>query len=578
MAIKDRVIEIAYRLKDQFTGKVGNLTGSLKKVENQYRATGDRIDGITKRIGRSAANIGKVLAAGIGVGFTAIGARLATLSGDIDRLAKTSRKLGIDVGPLQRLEHAAKLSGVQVNQLESGLQRMVRRVSEAARGTGEAQGAIDELGLSAEELNQLSPDEQFLAIAQALSEVPNQADRVRLAFKLFDAEGVNLLKMMSDGAQGVKDMGDQLDRMGGIVDQKTVKAVERLNDNMTTLSANMDALTLRFGPDVLETLNRGLSGLGLSAERGIGNIELELRDLYNTRRDLIEDIEKGSQTRGLWDALFGDSYSEKEDQLITTEGRIRELLDLVRARAMAEGDAKGKTEDLAVVTEDLGEVTEDTKDKIKDEKDQLVAYNKALKIAKKRVDAYKDAKKDANKVELEFDDFVEGLGGGGGQDDDPPDYIDASHERLKAQNALDTGNYDEAIERARSAADMVEQIGKSGEYSSYEVTNLGKTIRNVAVEAANRKAEATLIDGEKEKTEIEQIKDLLSSVPANIDQASLSQSFREALQTLQAEASQNPVVVKVQTIQETTRNGVRSYSDGTDFINTESRKRGSRSL
>lgn len=575
MAVKDRIIEIAYKLKDQFTGGVSKLTGSLKKVESQYNATGDRINNITKRIGRSAANIGKVLAAGVGVGFTAIGARLVSLSGDIDRLAKTSRKLGIDVGPLQRLEHAAKLSGVQVNQLESGLQRMVRRVSEAARGTGEAQGAIDELGLSAKELNQLSPDEQFLAIAQALSEVPNQADRVRLAFKLFDAEGVNLLKMMDDGAQGVKNMGDQLDRMGGIVDQKTVKAVERLNDNMTTLSANMDALILRFGPDILETLNRGLSGLGLSAERGIGNIELELRDLYNTRRDLIEDIEKGPQTRGLWDALFGDSYSEKEDELITTESRIRELLDLVRTRAMAEGDAKRKTEDLTDATEDLGEETKDTKDKIKDEKDELTKYNKALKTAKKRVDAYKDAKKDANKVQLEFDDFVEGLGGGGGQDD-PPDYIDASYERMKAQNALDTGNYDEAIERARSAADMVEQIGKSGEYSSYEVTNLGKTIRNVAVEAANRKAEATLIDGEKEKTEIEQIKELLSSVPANIDQASLSQSFREALQTLQAEASQNPVVVRVQTIQETTRNGVRGYSDGTDYIETEARKRGTR--
>ena len=125
---------------------------------------------------------------------------------------------------------------------------------------------------------------------------------------------------------------------------------------------------------------------------------------------------------------------------------------------------------------------------------------------------------------------------------------------------------------------MVRTIGESGEYSSIEVRGLAKMIGGIATEAANKKAETNLVDTERDKSEIQQLRELLTNIPANIDNNSLSASIQEAIRTAQAAANQNPIVLRVQTINETVQNGVRSYSDGTDYVESviakEARKRG----
>ncbi|MEO1035229.1 MAG: hypothetical protein AAFX44_06670 [Pseudomonadota bacterium] len=98
--------------------------------------------------------------------------------------------------------------------LDLGLQRFTRRVSEAAQGTGEAQSALEELGLDARDLAQLAPDQAFLKVADAFEQVGAQADRVRLGFKLFDSEGVGLVNTLAAGRDGLQDFRQEAERLG----------------------------------------------------------------------------------------------------------------------------------------------------------------------------------------------------------------------------------------------------------------------------------------------------------------------------------------------------------------------------
>ena len=93
-------------------------------------------------------------------GVAGLGALVQTSRTAVDELGKVSDKLGISTERLAGLQHAAELTGNSTRNLNLGLQRMVRRVAEAAEGTGEAQNALAELGLDAKELAQLSPDHQ----------------------------------------------------------------------------------------------------------------------------------------------------------------------------------------------------------------------------------------------------------------------------------------------------------------------------------------------------------------------------------------------------------------------------------
>lgn len=164
----------------------------------------------------------------------------------IDRVAKTADKLGLTTEALSGLHHAAKLSGLGINTLDMAVQRMVRRVAEAAHGMGEARGAIAELGLSAAALARLPADQQLARIADRMAAVESQADRVRLAFKLFDSEGVAMVNVLKDGSAGLAAARDDAERLGLTFTRQQGAMVEAANDAMTRAGAAVDGLKMRL--------------------------------------------------------------------------------------------------------------------------------------------------------------------------------------------------------------------------------------------------------------------------------------------------------------------------------------------
>jgi len=173
----------------------------------------------------------------IAVGIAGFGFLVKKSLNATDALGKMADKIGIGTAELGGLRHAAELTGIATNTLDMGLQRMVRRISEAAAGTGEAKGALIELGLSAEALNKLSPDQQFKAIADAMEGVTEQGEKVRLAMKLFDSEGVALVNTLKGGSAAISEMEQEAERLGLRLSRGLVAGVEKANDAMGTLGS-----------------------------------------------------------------------------------------------------------------------------------------------------------------------------------------------------------------------------------------------------------------------------------------------------------------------------------------------------
>lgn len=178
----------------------------------------------------NAAQAAKYVTAAAAAMGTLAAATIRTQGQVIDQLAKTSDKLGVNIEELQALRYAAELTGVSQQTLDMALQRMTRRLAEAAQGTGEAKDALKELGLDAQALANMSPDEQFRAIADAMEGVTNQGDRVRLAMRLFDSEGVALVNTLAGGSKQLDEFSQQLDSMGGKLSRVDAAKVEQMND------------------------------------------------------------------------------------------------------------------------------------------------------------------------------------------------------------------------------------------------------------------------------------------------------------------------------------------------------------
>ncbi len=243
--------------------KVGHLSVLLSLNAKGFS---ERLKRATSKIKNFGAGI-----AGIAIGVAKFGFALtaAAVGGislmvrsslrSIDALAKLSSKLGITTEALAGLQHHARLSGVGVKTLGTGLQRMTRRVSEAAKGTGEARAAIAELGLDAQMLAKLSPEKQFSRIADAMEQVASQGDKVRLTSKIFDSEGVGLINAFRGGSQAIQASRIEAEKLGLTVSRFEASNIEKANDSLSRLKGVFEGigneLAKRFSPFITAAVN-----------------------------------------------------------------------------------------------------------------------------------------------------------------------------------------------------------------------------------------------------------------------------------------------------------------------------------
>lgn len=230
------------------------FVSGANKAKKGLKSVGDVAGVVTSKI----FSLGGALTAAAGVG--GLGLMVAKSLETGDALAKVSDKLGIATDKLAGLRRAGELTGVSTNTVDMALQRMTRRLSEAAQGTGEAQGALKELGLSAIELNQLSPDQAFIRIAKAMEGVTNQSDKVRLSFKLFDSEGVALVNTLSLGAAGLEEAQQKAKLFGTAISRVDAAKIEQTNDAITDAKSIFSGfalqLTSKLAPALTFIVNR----------------------------------------------------------------------------------------------------------------------------------------------------------------------------------------------------------------------------------------------------------------------------------------------------------------------------------
>ena len=176
---------------------------SLKRIES----AGGRVSGGLKGLGRQAELLrtGIRTLGGALAGVATVGGLAALVDRSIsaaDAIGKTADKIGVGVEALQELRVAAKASGVEQQTLDMALQRFTRRAAEAAQGTGEAKDALAQMGIALrDQSGNLRRSEDLLAdVADAFARIEDPAERVRLAFKLFDSEGVALVNLLRGGS------------------------------------------------------------------------------------------------------------------------------------------------------------------------------------------------------------------------------------------------------------------------------------------------------------------------------------------------------------------------------------------
>jgi len=240
-------LKINDELSGKLSGVAGKVKGGMAAIGKGAMAAGKAIVGVFKMAAKAALALGAAAIAAA-TAFAAFG----------DKIGKMAVRTDVSVEALQELKFAAEQSGTSLDSLGQALFRMRRRIGNATSGTGPAVRALDELGLSANELSKQDPAEQFKTLVKALAGVENEARRNQLAFEVFGDSFRQIQPLIDQGADGIGALQEEFKELGITLSADQIKDAEKLTDAWNKFKTGIAGVVRLVGAEVAPTFTRVL--------------------------------------------------------------------------------------------------------------------------------------------------------------------------------------------------------------------------------------------------------------------------------------------------------------------------------
>ncbi len=263
----------------------------------KLKKTVDGVKGQIGGLGKTVAALGSKLATVFGLGGGIAGASalsfVTNLADELDHLGKTASSLGVTVERFKELEFAVgQNSQLDFTGLTAQLQKLTKNIGNAVRGAPAMIAIFDQLGLAMADLQQLSPDEAYLRVIDALGQMPNAYDRAKVAQALFEDSWRQTILLSNTGAEKLREYMGEMKKIGTPTTEAT-EAAAAFNDQMDILGRNMEAIKYAYGPSLIEFFNvfvagsTGVTGVVNDTDAAIKKLNKDLGRLNGDDESLL---------------------------------------------------------------------------------------------------------------------------------------------------------------------------------------------------------------------------------------------------------------------------------------------------
>jgi hypothetical protein len=199
-----------------------------------------------------------VSVAAIVTGFTRAAAAAINYG---DEVTKAAARTGASASEFARLADAAKLADVDMATLSKGLRSLNVALSKAGSGEKGPTETFKALGLEAEKLRRLKPDQQLEAIADAIAGLRDPADRARAGTELFSRAWETLSPLMVEGSAALREATAEVERLGGSLSDAQIAKLADADNAIKGLSQAWSNFARTLTADVAPALTGILDDL-----------------------------------------------------------------------------------------------------------------------------------------------------------------------------------------------------------------------------------------------------------------------------------------------------------------------------
>ena len=277
---------------------LAKLTLDTSEYEEGLSGAQEKAGSFGGKIGQALGTAGKVGAAAVAAVTTAtvaMGTAAVKSAGETaaygDNIDKMSQKLGMSASAYQEWDAVLQHSGTSIESMQASMKTLA-----TAAETGNA--AFEKLGMTQEEIANMSQQELFEATITALQNVSSETERTYLAGQLLGRGATELGPLLNTSAEETQKMRDRVHELGGVMSDEAVKAAaayqDSLQDMQTAFQGLSRGLTSEFLPGIKTTMD-GLAELFTgNNEAGLGLISQGIDSLLgNLKEQLPKFMEIG---------------------------------------------------------------------------------------------------------------------------------------------------------------------------------------------------------------------------------------------------------------------------------------------
>jgi hypothetical protein len=285
-ANSDDAEENIQRFRTLLSKDLGDITGEFADWSREVLGDLSTVQGATTAAAAAVA----AAVVGIGAVMQESTNRYAEFVSQIDR---GSRVTGISVERMSGLKFAADETHTSYDALVTGLTRFSSTIVKAAEGGEQQEKAFARLGISQEQVKAGEKDMMPLleAVADRFKGLGSQVDKTAIARELFGRGGAELVRILSQGSEGLREFTKEAAAMGLEITTKDVVAVNEYRAAVEKAKAMQEALDVTMGREsigIMEMLQVEWAGLIQTIKEGGASNLGSFLTMWKTNNSIIQ--------------------------------------------------------------------------------------------------------------------------------------------------------------------------------------------------------------------------------------------------------------------------------------------------
>ena len=223
----------------------------MQKVNDAFEKSNKDLE----KFGKNLQKIGGVFAGAGAAVSAALGVSVKALANAADVADDTAKRTGLTAQAVQELAYVAKMTGSNLSTVEVALRTMQRNLADTGAESATFKGALEALGISLDDLRQMSPQKQFDTLSNALAGVDDASQRAGLSMAVFGRSGTALMPMLAEGQSKLAALKQEAHDYGFVMSGEVIEAGTTFNDNLDRLKGALGGLAQQFVAGLLPALN-----------------------------------------------------------------------------------------------------------------------------------------------------------------------------------------------------------------------------------------------------------------------------------------------------------------------------------